>query len=243
MSPAVGSGAGAENKQFHSATRRATESNVDWLARNLGGLKGSLVMLVGGRCALDGRLPAAQAWIPDDLTPSHWSHVMLVHKLAKKLRNTRISEISLTPVGGFEHPPSKNGVQTGRLHHYEDAAKYPNIAVICVPVSETKVATVLKSFQRQRSMVDAVELLLVWLGFAWGVGSSGNPLRDDLGMASAVMVEAVMSAAGFDLTPGVQSRSSCPDAVWQAAKWWHQYYLDTTGGTLSGIWHIGDRIE
>jgi hypothetical protein len=30
--------------------------------------------------------------------------------------------------------------------------------------------------------------------------------------------------AGFELTPGLSSASSCPEAIWQSAKWWTYYY-------------------
>ena len=31
-----------------------------------------------------------------------------------------------------------------------------------------------------------------------------------------------------ELTPGLASRSSCPEAIWQAAKWWQEFYEKTT---------------
>jgi hypothetical protein len=41
---------------------------------------------------------------------------------------------------------------------------------------------------------------------------------------SAAFVEAAHSLAGIELTPGLSSSASCPEAVWQAVKWWHEYY-------------------
>ena len=73
-------------------------------------------------------------------------------------------------------------------------------------------------------MLDAQDLLLRWLAFIWGVGRTGNPLLDGQGIPSAAMLEVIFGAVGFDLTPGLESRSSCPEAIWQAAKWWHEYY-------------------
>jgi hypothetical protein len=49
----------------------------------------------------------------------------------------------------------------------------------------------------------------------------------------------VLGAAGFDLTPGLESRASCPEAIWQAAKWWHKYYEDQKRAPLSGAYCCG----
>ena len=85
-------------------------------------------------------------------------------------------------------------------------------------------------FQQQRIVIDAVQLLLAWLGYAWGAGRAGNPLLDGLGMPSAAMLETVTGAAGFDLTPGLESRASCPEAIWQSARWWHEYHEENKEG-------------
>jgi hypothetical protein len=49
-----------------------------------------------------------------------------------------------------------------------------------------------------------------------------------------------MSIAGLELTPGLSSQSSCPEAIWQAAKWWYQFYAQINGdGQLpSGIYML-----
>jgi hypothetical protein len=56
------------------------------------------------------------------------------------------------------------------------------------------------------------------------------------------MLEIVFGAAGFDLTPGLESRASCPEAMWQAAKWWHEYYERENRAGLVGAYHIGQRL-
>ena len=85
-------------------------------------------------------------------------------------------------------------------------------------------------------MLDGPELILVWLAYVWGVGRSGNPLLDGNGIPSAAMLEVVMGAAGFDLTPGLESRASCPESICQAARWWHSYYDASQRRPLSGRW-------
>jgi hypothetical protein len=41
-----------------------------------------------------------------------------------------------------------------------------------------------------------------------------------------VCLRAGAIAIGIELTPGLATRASCPEAMWQAARWWHPYYLD-----------------
>jgi hypothetical protein len=41
---------------------------------------------------------------------------------------------------------------------------------------------------------------------------------------SAVFVETVYGMSGVELTPGLSSSASCPEAIWQSAKWWHNFY-------------------
>ena len=75
------------------------------------------------------------------------------------------------------------------------------------------------------------------IAFVWGVARSPNPLMDGLGIPSAAMLEIVIGAVDFDLTPGLESRSSCPEAISQAAKYWHEYYLDQEKEALSGFYY------
>jgi hypothetical protein len=56
------------------------------------------------------------------------------------------------------------------------------------------------------------------------------------------MLEVVFGAAGFDLTPGLESRSSCPEAIWQAAKWWHEYYTRENRKGLRGAYCLGHLL-
>jgi hypothetical protein len=176
-----------------------------------------------------------------DLVPSYWSHVFLV-KPRKNLAVSPLHEISLEPEAGFGFPPPTNSVQEGKLRRYRDSNQYPNIAVLGVPVTQKEVEKALKRFEMQRAVLDAVDLVVRWLAFAWGVGRSGNPLLDGLGIPSAAMLEIVFGAAGFDLTPGLESRSSCPEAIWQAAKWWHEYYQRDNRPALTGAYFTPHSI-
>ena len=158
------------------------------------------------------------------MTPSSWSHVVLIHP---KLLS-RVYEISLEPQGGFHYPVPTNGLQYGKIESYRDRAVYPNIALLGIPSGDKlkweEIHRTFNQFQKQRTSLDAMELIVRWLAFVWGAGRAGNPLLEGYGIPSSAMLEIIFSALGYDLTPGLESRSSCPEAIWQAVKWWHNYY-------------------
>ena len=72
-----------------------------------------------------------------------------------------------------------------------------------------------------------------WLAFCWGSARTSNPLHENYGIPSACMLEIACAAARFDLTPGLEARASCPEAIWAAAKHWQDYYEKTTDGNRS----------
>ena len=101
----------------------------------------------------------------------------------------------------------------------------------------------LKRFKKQRVDIDCVELTLLWLGYVWGVGRTDNPLFDGYGMPSAAFIEALASANDYDLTPGLESRASCPEAIWQAARWWHEYHRNQADSApIRGMWHTESHL-
>jgi hypothetical protein len=184
------------------------------------------VVLLGGAGAADFRLRIAQSHARRDLLPSFWSHVALLGKATGKA-DWGVSEVSLEPPGGFGAVPLRNGVQQGTFGAYDDPARYPNLACFRIPAGEkfgASMAAAIESFQMQRSLVDLGAHIVDWLAFLWGVASAGNPLLANKGIPSAVFVEAVFAIAGVELTPGIASQNSCPEAIWQAAKWWHEFY-------------------
>jgi hypothetical protein len=158
--------------------------------------------------------------------------------------------VSLSPPHGFGpagFPIAKNAIQDGSLSPYLDTKRFPNIALISVPVASARLLNktpskdspmgTVERLKLQRSTLDVPQLLLRWLGYCWGVGVPSSPLADGFGIPGAAVVEAAFAAAGFDLTPGLESRSSCPEAIWQAARWWHLYYKSTgTGEAMTGAY-------
>lgn len=240
----VTSTAAKPNPDFMQSPRIKDENNTAWLERNLkklageGGAQGvAYLVLLGGKMKADFHLRVAQGHLRNDMSPSHWSHVALLQGSGPTKKGA-LWEISLEPKGGFGYPPSDNGVQEGALKNYASKNQYPNVAVMRVPVKLSEMRAVLQRFKRQRAEIDCVELTLLWLGYVWGVGRAGNPLLDGYGTPSAAFVEALASACGYDLTPGLESRASCPEAIWQAARWWHEFHGGRSDSTsIRGMWH------
>jgi hypothetical protein len=206
--------------------RKKVEGNVEWVNTAVKDQPQSgAIVLLGGVSITDFRLRVAQSQVRQDLLPSFWSHIVLLNKA--DAGDWLTWEVSLTPAAGFGEPPKTNGVQFSRLSAYDDPAKYPNIACFHIPfqdLTEEKIAETVRTFSLQRSLVDMPGLIAEWLGFVWGVLDTPNPLPRGLGIPGAVFAEAVYGALGMDLTPGLSGQSSCPEAVWQSAKWWHDFY-------------------
>lgn len=237
----LNSHAKSPSDDFNPVSRDEGEDNLGWLTRNLPAGAVTHLVLLGGKSQTAFRLRLAQAHLRHDLVPSYWSHVLML-KPAKNIASSAVTEVSLEPERGFGFPAPCNAVQTGKLAAYRDPARYPNIAVLGIPVGQDEVTKALDQFQKQRAVLDAVDLVVRWLAYAWGVARSGNPLMDGLGIPSAAMLETVFGAAGFDLTPGLESRSSCPEAIWQAAKWWHEYYERDNRPGITGAYYTPDSI-
>lgn len=221
------------NPALIELVREAREDNFAWIRRavqkSLGGkVKGqSLLVLVGGDDPLSFRLRIAQSHVRHDLSPSAWSHVLFVEALAELLGDSHTVEISLMPhdgFGSFGYPAPTNGIQSGRLDAYQSGTLFPNIALLAVAVSPTSIKASLDQLKFQRSILDCPQLILKWLSYCWGVGVPASPLAEGYGIPSSAVLEAAFAVNNFDLTPGLESRSSCPEAIWQAANWWQEYY-------------------
>ena len=77
-------------------------------------------------------------------------------------------------------------------------------------------------------MIDLPELVVRWLEYVWAIGQSGNPLANGKGLPSAVFAETIFGIGGIELTPGLATASWCPEAIWQAAKWWKAFYDESS---------------
>lgn len=212
------------NPRLRELARKRGEGNAAWVARAAGAMKDaeSFVLLVGGAEGMALHLRMAQARARTDLSPSHFSHVGLIAGApADSAPRTRLYEVPLPGDKGLNDAPTQNALGQGTLASYDDADAFPNVALVGVPLSKADVRRVAARVRMGRSHVDLCELLLEWLAFLWAVGDTPNPLLGGKGIPSAVAVELLLEYAGLGMTPNLASHASCPEAIWQAAKWWH----------------------
>ena len=205
------------NPRIREVLARPNETNGQWLAR-IGATGG--ILLLGGTSLVDFRIRVAQSHLRHDMSPSLWS-------LAGILRDARRFESApLGWRGDISGVPTMNAVQRCRMADYDDPVHYPNIAVLHFTRDMASLLRHAGSVRDHRSALDLPHLMVAWLGFVWGAGRTANPLLAGIGLPSAAFVETAHALAGIDLTPGVSSESSCPEAIWQAAKWWQGYYAE-----------------
>jgi hypothetical protein len=103
----------APSRAFEEARREGRESNLDWLARNIGDTDeaGVGLLLVGGRDLSSFRLRVAQSHLRHDMTPSHWSHVALLGARDDDIGKTRLREI-------YSALPYTSGAYSGDVKRY-----------------------------------------------------------------------------------------------------------------------------
>ncbi len=239
------------NAQLHAWERKQpTESNSSWLARALEAPEFRetelAIILIGGRTSLDLSLRFAQSMARYDRSPSSWSEVALLVRQRGKRRTHRCYGMHLPAVQepmAFDGdrrllrnvPTWNNGVQDRVDQAIDNPVNYPNIGVFgfsearleairhrCGTGNLAKAAgEVIENYCRRADVISGAESAWRWLGYAWGIRGQHNPLSEGLGLPSAMFVESVLSALGVDLTPGLASHSSCPEAIWQTFCWWH----------------------
>lgn len=215
-----------KNTSFKREQAKRGEGNRAWLRRvtKENELTESGLLLLGGNSVVDFRIRVAQSYLRHDLTPSYWSLVGIISKDTETFFS-----VPLEWRGELSEMPRQNGIQECAIKDYDDPDKYPNVAIVQftdTPEDILKYADLLR-LQRS-SVVDLVELVVKWLGHVWGVNDHQNPLLGGAGLPSAVFAETVYGISGIELTPGLETTSSCPESIWQAAKWWRTYYEETS---------------
>jgi hypothetical protein len=190
-------------------------NNSDWLAQleNKDG-----IILLGGTSVADFRVRVAQSRLRSDMMPSFWSLCGILLEGGKHFISSPFNFSDVSAI------PKCNGVQECSIEEYDDPDRYPNVAVIRFAKAHKNLERDLARVRKDRSIIDLPALMLPWLGFLWGTTGSANPLQSGIGLPSAALVETTFAMAGFELTPGLSSASSCPEAIWQSAKWWTEYY-------------------
>lgn len=207
------------NPKLREEEPQKDEGNKKWLARHRA-TEG--VILLGGASIADFRIRVAQSELRHDMSPSHWSLCGIL------LPGGKFTSVPLNLRKGISDIPEFNGVRTCRIEEHDDPKRFPNIAVVRFAKEHKNVRRDIKRVEMDRSILDIPTLIVPWLSFIWGTTESVNPLSKGLGLPSAAFVETVFAMAGFELTPGLSSASSCPEAIWQSAKWWNNYYEQTS---------------
>jgi hypothetical protein len=207
-----------ENAALREVTARKKEGNLDWLARTKA--DGALILL-GGTSLADFRIRVAQSHVRRDLLPSFWSLAGIVVGPGK------LATVPLEDIPDAGAVTRNNGVVEVPLRRFDDPGEWPNIAVLQFASGVT--ASQVDSVRRDRSIVDIPSLMIKWLAFAWGADAVGNPLLASQGLPSAAFVGSAYALARIDLTPGLASASTCPEAIWQSVKWWREFYEKTAG--------------
>ncbi|GAA5166299.1 hypothetical protein [Viridibacterium curvum] len=192
------------------------------------------VVLLGGSDTMSFRLRVAQSHIRNDMLPSYWSESILVELKGASVSKANAIHVPLLQPEGPEFPTRSNGVRVRSLRDYADPQRYPNIAVIALPVAQAEILKRVEAFRNSKSTLDALEHVLRWLAFCWGAAATPNPLHDNYGFPSACMLETVFAAANLDLTPGLEARASCPEAIWVAARFWQDYFEAFRGAVPQG---------
>jgi hypothetical protein len=203
------------NEVLQQVRPRSRESNRAWL-RRVGVSNG--IILLGGSSLAHFRIRVAQSHVRDDLLPSFWSFVGILED------GQTFASVPFGWSADASEVPRSNGVQTCRLADYDDPLRFPNIAVLQFTDTVRPIYEHIERVKSQRSVIDLPTLILPWLGYLWSAGQAGNPLLAGYGLPSAAFVETVYGIAGIELTPGLSSAASCPEAIWAAAKWWHPFY-------------------
>jgi hypothetical protein len=182
-------------------------------------VKEGSILLLGGSSLAHFRIRVAQSHLKHDMVPSCWSLAAII------LSKDKFVTVPLDLHQNVSEVPSTNGIMSCQMSDYDNPKLFPNIAVLEFSTNHKEILEKVETLKMGRSgIVDLPGLMIPWIGFMWGVGRQGNPLFEECGLPSATFVESVYSLVGTELTPGLSSRSSCPEAIWQGAKWWHDYY-------------------
>lgn len=218
---------GAPTAVTKRAAPRRAGGNVAWLRRARRGYglgEPGDVVLLGGQSLVDFRVRIAQSHARHDMTPSYWSIVGLIADA------NRLISVPLSSGEDSSLVPATNAIATLAISEFDDAERYPNIAIVRFPGAASPVLEAVDRIRKQRSIADLPALIVAWLGFAWGTPGSPNPLLEGLGLPSAVLVETLFGLVDVELTPGLASASSCPEAIWQSVKWWQDFYAQAVAG-------------
>lgn len=214
-----------KNTQFKRVAAKKDEGNKTWLKRAISenGFANQGLLLIGGNSIPHFHIRVAQSYLRHDLSPSYWSLVGIM------IDENTFYSVPLQWCDELGEMPRRNAIQECKISDYDDPAHFPNIAFVQFTDDHKQILEIADKLKLQRSsVIDLVGLVVNWLEFVWGVRQKGNPLFENEGLPSAVYAEAVYGICGIELTPGLETSSSCPESIWQAAKWWSSFYKESS---------------
>lgn len=210
-----------------------SESNLEWIKRayesfSLGKIDDwSFIVLAGGKDVVSFRIRVAQSHLRSDMLPSFWSECALFKIAKSNFSTAKFYNLPLFQPAFETYAPTRNGLVGLSFNKLPTQKDYPNLALIAIPVEQKKIVQSLQDYKGARVSYDAVENILPWLAFVWGAGNAANPLMQQVGFPSAMMLNQIFSANGFDLAPGVNANLSAPETFWSGVKHWQDYYNKT----------------
>ena len=214
------------NAAVQNLRKTRGESNQKWILRANKALDPDApkLLLLGGTDITDFRVRIAQSDARRDMKPSFWSHVM-VYVPGRRSTSPALWHAPLEVGDDISAVPRTNGVIKSTLTYCANKSRWKNLALLEFHgVTKTQIGKDAKRIQSARLSLDLVSPLVEWLGFVWGVGATGNPLLAGVPLPAASFAEAVFANSDIDLAPGMADRTHCPEAIWQGAKWWSDFY-------------------
>ncbi len=221
------------DSDIYEMARIKRESNLDWLKRALDSFAlgqiadWSFIVLAGGKDVASFRIRVAQSHLRGDMLPSFWSECAFFKIDQSDFASASFFNLPLLQPATASYAPTRNGLIELPFTKWPSQKELPNLALLAVPVAQEKILLSLAEYQKARISYDAVENILPWLAFVWGAGNASNPLMEQIGFPSAMMLNQIYSANGFDLAPGVNAHLSAPETFWSGVKHWQDYYSKT----------------
>ena len=225
------------------------EANLDWLKRAYESFElmdvaqWSFIVLAGGKDVAAFRIRVAQSHLRCDMLPSFWSECALLKIESDDFSNAAFFNLPLFQPATLSYAPTRNGLVQLPFNKLPTQKDYPNLALLAIPVPQERILQSLAEYQKARVSYNAVENILPWLAFVWGAGNAENPLMQQIGFPSAVMLNQVYGAQGFDLAPGVNADLSTPETFWSGVKHWQDFYSKTQpDGLLPKARYVVDHM-
>ena len=218
---------------IYKMERIKREPNLEWLKRAYDSFAldniadWSFIVLAGGKDVASFRIRIAQSHLRGDMLPSYWSECALFKIQQGDFATASFCNLPLFQPAAATYAPTRNGVIELPFNKLPTQKDFPNLALLAIPVPQANILAALADYKKARVSYDAVANILPWLAFVWGAGNASNPLMQQIGFPSAMMLSQIFSANGFDLAPGVNANLSAPETFWSGAKHWQDYYSKT----------------